>query len=333
MKPQKRQLAAREETIRTRSHPPTSPPPQHDTGPIDCQLPDVLRFVLPDHTTFDVLLQPEMVIGRRTSRQDGQVDIDLGPHGAHELGISRYHAVIQNIDGRLHIKDFDSTNGTTLNGHLLPPLEAYRLRDGDTLALGYLTLTVRYIQLAGHQNQRHDNQARVEAMMSRIATIQWGKPPLHVSSSTPNSVLMQEFLRRMLLWSKALGVNGWPLFDVAKVLQPGLRPATRKLNPLTRGLFPNIFVRMTCHWALHWAEIAGSQMVQEFGLPDPYEPLLEMYECGAWFKRSNTVIEIWDTPGLISQLPLTPELYDRQTPFTETEGGALTTREMSRLEV
>jgi len=56
----------------------------------------------------------------------------------HDETVSANHAVFMTEahTGRLLLQDFESTNGTTINGKLLVPGRALELRDGDELSFG-----------------------------------------------------------------------------------------------------------------------------------------------------------------------------------------------------
>ena len=66
-------------------------------------------------------------------REDGN-DVRLN-----DERISRYHAKIQEDDGRLVLTDLDSTNGTRVNGH---PCNLTILRFGNTISIGRTVLIV-----------------------------------------------------------------------------------------------------------------------------------------------------------------------------------------------
>lgn len=120
--------------------------PARVTQPLDLDLPQALRFIVGEMSAvLDVPLKPYMVVGRKNSDRDTQVDVDLSPFEAHRFGVSRYHAIILVANGRLSIKDFNSTNGTYLNDFVLQPMHAYRLRHGDQLKLGELSLRVHFV--------------------------------------------------------------------------------------------------------------------------------------------------------------------------------------------
>lgn len=119
---------------------------QRQTDPLDTEMPRKLRFVVLDtNDMFDVSIRLYMVIGRKTNPRDRKVDIDLTPFAKRDHGVSRYHSYIQVVDSRITITDFNSTNGTYINGKLLKASTPYRLRHGDQIRLGNLELKVLFI--------------------------------------------------------------------------------------------------------------------------------------------------------------------------------------------
>lgn len=120
--------------------------PVRHTEPLDLSRPSKIRFVMDDMTAvLDVPVRNYMVIGRKDNGDDRQVDIDLSALNGQQHGVSRYHAIIQVSNDRISIKDFNSSNGTYLNGFVLKPMFGYRLRHGDELVLGRLQMTIHFI--------------------------------------------------------------------------------------------------------------------------------------------------------------------------------------------
>ncbi len=85
---------------------------------------------------------PMVILGRQTITEP--VDIDLGPFGGIELGVSRRHAQISRLRDGLEIADLNSSNGTFLNRDRLVPGRAYPLRNRAVLQLGKLVLRVQF---------------------------------------------------------------------------------------------------------------------------------------------------------------------------------------------
>ena len=76
----------------------------------------------------------------------GGVVIGRDPLGSSHVvvdeSVSRTHARVYARGGALHVEDLGSTNGTFLNGRRLVEGQGVRMRDGDELVLGALTLRV-----------------------------------------------------------------------------------------------------------------------------------------------------------------------------------------------
>lgn len=87
-----------------------------------------------------IILEPrkEWLLGRADEGADDGPQLDLGPYGAAEQGVSRRHAAIRRGEDTLTLIDLHSTNGTYLNGQRLLPNQPRVLRDGDEIRLGRL---------------------------------------------------------------------------------------------------------------------------------------------------------------------------------------------------
>jgi serine/threonine protein kinase len=81
----------------------------------------------------------ERVIIGRTHR-DMVADIDLGPHGGSQLGISRRHACLIWQNERWSIDDLDSLNGTYVNGIQVKPGHPVPLHEGDQIRCSRMSL-------------------------------------------------------------------------------------------------------------------------------------------------------------------------------------------------
>ncbi len=100
------------------------------------------RLLLPDQNIAIPLIlnlgEDGVVIGRIHGKN--QVDVDLGPYGGVELGISRRHSRLTLHNGKWLINDLGSTNGTQLNNIKLTPGTAAPLKNGDILQFGRMHL-------------------------------------------------------------------------------------------------------------------------------------------------------------------------------------------------
>lgn len=88
--------------------------------------------------------QRALVFGRDDPETKERPDIDLIPYGGYNMGISRRHAALELVGKRLSIRDLRSSNGTFLNDVRLDAYEPHQLRDGDTVRLGNLSLSVAF---------------------------------------------------------------------------------------------------------------------------------------------------------------------------------------------
>jgi NAD(P)H-dependent FMN reductase len=82
----------------------------------------------------------DVLIGRVRPGVSPVPDIDLVPHGGDQMGVSRQHARMLRGPGGWVLEDLDSTNGTFLNGQQIPRGRQIRVRTGDIVRFGTLTL-------------------------------------------------------------------------------------------------------------------------------------------------------------------------------------------------
>ncbi len=84
----------------------------------------------------------EYTLGRSAEDQPILPDIDLGPYHAYEYGVSRLHASIKLSQPYALLTDFDSANGTQLNGQKLSPHKPYPITHGDIFSLGKMKIQI-----------------------------------------------------------------------------------------------------------------------------------------------------------------------------------------------
>ncbi len=93
-----------------------------------------------------------LILGREV-RAESTACVDLTPHNAFHLGVSRQHASIELSRGRYFIRDLESTNGTWVNDVKLIPHQAYGLNSGDLIRLGqlgfYMYFKTEYTKVIG----------------------------------------------------------------------------------------------------------------------------------------------------------------------------------------
>ncbi|MBB5933925.1 hypothetical protein [Streptomyces zagrosensis] len=110
------------------------------------------------------------------------------------------------------------------------------------------------------------------------------------------SRLMREYLRRMALWSEKLGefADG-PFADLAREVSPYAvveeeRVIERVVEQLAeRGA--QIRAQALCRASLRWAGLRARKPAGSSLLPDPFEPMLMLFERGGGFNVENGVAD------------------------------------------
>lgn len=93
--------------------------------------------------TIDILPGAEFVLGRAAS-SGAPPDLDLTVHGGVDMGVSRRHAALRRGEGVVSLVDFESTNGTFLNGQRLAANRPQIVRSGDEIRLGKLAMSIYF---------------------------------------------------------------------------------------------------------------------------------------------------------------------------------------------
>ncbi|NDJ78993.1 MAG: FHA domain-containing protein [Chloroflexi bacterium] len=108
-----------------------------DEGVLMLQLED-------DMSPIMVQVRQEVILGRISEQSNTTSYINLSQYGADDLGVSRRHARMLRDDRAVYLMDLNSTNGTRLNGEILPSGVEKRLRDGDEIMLGRMRIFVYF---------------------------------------------------------------------------------------------------------------------------------------------------------------------------------------------
>ncbi len=125
--------------------PPGQPvaPPSSPTARLDAPL--ILKgarlVIVATGATISMPAQEEILVGRSIPTTNTLPSVDLAPHGGAMAGVSRHHArFLRRADGWF-LEDLYSTNGTYLNEVIVPPGQPARLRHGDIVRFGKLSLS------------------------------------------------------------------------------------------------------------------------------------------------------------------------------------------------
>jgi len=137
------------------------------------------------------------------------------------------------------------------------------------------------------------SQPAVEDQLERLLGIDWRPNDERLKSQV---ALVREYLRRAALWADRLQMaEEWPFFDVALQIDPSIRADPEYVTTLRArltGIPLHPKVKATSEWSLHWAALKAASRTAQFDLPDPYEPLLRMYERGGSFYTEHGFIVI-----------------------------------------
>lgn len=159
--------------------------------------------------------------------------------------------------------------------------------------------------------------ARTEQLIARLHGVTWEESLDHNGSRI---ALMQEYLRRAALWAQALDRTAhWPFFDIAAAADPDAQLDEAYLDSVLaglsgRGLRP--LDERVIRYMLNFTVLAARPQ----DLPDPFEPLLAVYERGGSFGREAGSIRIGVGDGVPARAP---EKYARRAPADDLGPAAL----------
>uniref|UniRef100_UPI00368985EF hypothetical protein n=1 Tax=Kitasatospora sp. NPDC059722 TaxID=3346925 RepID=UPI00368985EF len=127
---------------------------------------------------------------------------------------------------------------------------------------------------------------RARATLDRLTAIDWWDEDAAYAHAPSRSRLFREYLRRSALWAQAYqATDDWPFVDLAAHVDPSVQVDAELASQLDAFLEAGVgFVKAKalCRAALRWAALLDSSTVRLPSLPDPFEPLLRMFDRGAW---------------------------------------------------
>ncbi len=130
---------------------PPSPAPTQAAPPVYAQgptvnypsthlTPQIIVKSPPPPATITVPDKPELIVGRSDQQSNSYPDVDLGPYGGLDLGVSRRHFRLTRNNDQFYIEDLNSMNGSIVNSQRIPPYTLQPLRSGDQIILGKMEL-------------------------------------------------------------------------------------------------------------------------------------------------------------------------------------------------
>ncbi|MGW6285494.1 hypothetical protein [Streptomyces sp. NPDC055107] len=163
-----------------------------------------------------------------------------------------------------------------------------------------------------------------EPLVDRISAINWQEEELSFVHGPSRAKLMREYLRRAALWVQelekknpipAFGAGqpeGWPFIDIAYRIDSSVSPSAELAARLCDFLSEHASAPLTgriCRYALSWASLPDGVLSEFPDLPDPFEPLIILFERGGGFWIENGFI---DFVGYRVRLSCWQEHLDRQ---------------------
>ncbi|MFE6769822.1 hypothetical protein ACFVFD_12705 [Streptomyces fimicarius] len=143
-------------------------------------------------------------------------------------------------------------------------------------------------------------------LVDRISTIDWQEEELSFTHGASRAQLMREYLRRAAVWihelekgtsSPPFGTgysNNWPFIDFAHAVDHSVTPDPELASRLDNFLAEYASAPLTgkiCHYALNWYSLSDEAISRFPDLPDPFEPLIAIFERGGGFWIENGFID------------------------------------------
>ncbi|MEV4412228.1 hypothetical protein [Catellatospora sp. NPDC049609] len=156
-----------------------------------------------------------------------------------------------------------------------------------------------------------------QQLVTRLAEVRFEESIRHNGSRL---ALMREYLRRSAMWAQALGcLTSWPFYDIAVAADPSARLAGDHVETVLsglagRGLRP--IDKRVIPYMLNFTTLR----VWPQGLPDPFEPLLMVYERGGSFGRKAGSVVIGHFDGVPERHP---EMHAGRAPEPDLSPAAL----------
>ncbi|MCF3180791.1 hypothetical protein IPZ70_12735 [Streptomyces polychromogenes] len=147
---------------------------------------------------------------------------------------------------------------------------------------------------------------RANAVVGRITAIDWRAVGESFEHGTSCARLMREYLRRAALWVQKLQKvhpgpffdvsqsDRRPFFDIAKYVDPSVHAddeLVEELDGFLSEYSSSLLTGRICRAALNWASLTDESLAGFGDLPDPFEPLLLVFERGGAFWIENGFID------------------------------------------
>ncbi|MBU2667450.1 hypothetical protein KOI35_28455 [Actinoplanes bogorensis] len=125
-------------------------------------------------------------------------------------------------------------------------------------------------------------------MAERLEAVDWER---HGDKAWSKAALLKEYFRRAALWAEAYGCDSHvPFFDIAACVDPDVRADQDVVDDVVAKVSPGgrTVVRIV-PYILHWAALGARP---DIDLPDPYEPLLLLFERDGGFHTEHGEVNL-----------------------------------------
>ncbi|MET8752912.1 hypothetical protein ABZW32_22840 [Streptomyces sp. NPDC004667] len=143
-------------------------------------------------------------------------------------------------------------------------------------------------------------------VVERISAIDWRATEESFEHGTSSARLMRGYLRRAALWVQELQKaqptpffevtqpERWPFFDIARHVDASVRPDAElaaELEAILAERSSSRLVGRICQAALNWASLSPDALARFCVLPDPFEPIILVFEQSGAFWIENGFID------------------------------------------
>ena len=176
-----------------------------------------------------------------------------------------------------------------------------------------------------------------EQLLDRILMVDWEYDIEHEGS---HALLLQEHLRRMVVnTTKSDRSRIFQTGDLSQLVNPNEGAPLDMVKQLKDHLLGKTwpaFIR-TLEYALHWAVVRYTEPAEKLqGLPDPYKPIIIMYERGGTFtfdhKKEAYLLSMDNLGAMVNRQP-NWYYWDRRQPFVRLDEKALAEADIEWLEM